>query len=65
VPAEQPISEHARRAARTYGAAADHYSLANFRLLRRSPAKNVPHLLRGVGKLVQVAAYFRHLPELL
>jgi hypothetical protein len=25
----------------------------------------VPHLLRGVGKLVQVAADFRHLPELL
>src|SRR5260370_4902129 len=28
MPADQPLSEHARRAARTYGAAADHYRRA-------------------------------------
>ncbi len=44
MPAERPLSEHARRAARTYGAAADHYSLAALSFWDRFGAATVSRL---------------------
>ena len=52
MPAEQPISEHARRAARTYGAAADHYSLAALNFWDRFGAATVSRLPLTAGHTV-------------
>ena len=41
---DQPLSEHARRAARAYGAAADHYSLASLGFWDRFGAATVARL---------------------
>src|SRR5260370_18454765 len=60
MPADQPLSEHARRAARTYGAAADHYRRAAVSLwggfgdarvsrLRLAPGSAVLDLCCGAG----------------
>ena len=59
-PGEQPLSEHARRAARTYGAAADHYrrpalgfwdrfGAATVSRLRLAPGSGVLDLCCGAG----------------
>jgi ubiquinone/menaquinone biosynthesis C-methylase UbiE len=47
--AEQPSSEHARRAACTFGAAADHYSLASLSFWDRSGAATVSRLPLTAG----------------
>lgn len=50
--AEQPLSEHARRAACTYGAAADHYSSASLSFWDRSGAATVSRLPLTAGYTV-------------
>ena len=50
--AEQPLSEHARRAACTYGAAADHYSLASLSFWDRSGTATVSRLPLTAGHTV-------------
>jgi ubiquinone/menaquinone biosynthesis C-methylase UbiE len=52
VPAERPLSEHARRAACTYGAAADHYSLASLNFWDRFGAATVSRLPLTAGHTV-------------
>jgi len=52
VPAEEPFSEHARRAARTYGAAADHYTLAALDFWDRFGAATVSRLPLTAGHTV-------------
>jgi len=47
--ADQPLSEHARRAARTYGAAADHYGLASLGFWDRFGAATVARLPLAAG----------------
>ena len=47
--ADQPLSEHARRAARTYGAAADHYGLATLGFWNRFGAATVARLPLASG----------------
>lgn len=44
MPAERPLSEYAQRAACTYGAAADHYSLASLKFWDRFGAATVSRL---------------------
>ena len=44
MPAERPLGEHAQRAACTYGAAADHYSLASLNFWDRFGAATVSRL---------------------
>ena len=51
-PAEQPLSEHARRAARTYGAAAGHYRLAALSFWDRFGAATVSRLRLAPGGTV-------------
>jgi len=46
---DQPLSEHARRAARTYGAAADHYGLASLGFWDRFGAATVGRLPLAAG----------------
>jgi len=46
---DQPLSEHARRAARTYGAAADHYGLASLGFWDRFGAATVARLPLAAG----------------
>src|SRR5215469_549747 len=50
--AEQPLGEHARRAARTYGAAADHYSLDSLSFWDRFGAATVARLHLAPGQEV-------------
>ena len=50
--ADQPLSEHARRAARTYGAAADHYGLATLGFWNRFGAATVARLPLAAGDAV-------------
>ena len=50
--AERPLSEHARRAASTYGAAADHYSLASLGFWDRFGAATVSRLPLAAGHAV-------------
>lgn len=50
--AEQPLSQHARRAARTYGAAADHYSLASLSFWDQFGAATVARLHLTAGNTV-------------
>jgi ubiquinone/menaquinone biosynthesis C-methylase UbiE len=50
--AERPLGEHARRAAATYGAAADHYSLAALSFWDRFGAETVSRLPLADGQLV-------------
>ena len=45
----QPLSEHARRAARTYGAAADHYVLASIGSWDRFGVATVARLRLAAG----------------
>ena len=52
MPAERPLSEHARRAACTYGAAADHYSLAALNFWDRFGAATVSRLSLTAGHTV-------------
>ena len=52
MPAERLPSEHARRAARTYGAAADHYSLAALNFWDRFGAATVSRLPLTAGHTV-------------
>jgi ubiquinone/menaquinone biosynthesis C-methylase UbiE len=52
VQAEQLLSEHARRAACTYGAAADHYSSASLSFWDRSGAATVSRLPLTAGSTV-------------
>src|SRR5262249_61501111 len=52
VPAEQPRSEHARRAARTFGAAADHYGLAALGFWDRFGAATLARLPLAAGHIV-------------
>ena len=47
--AEQPLGEHARRAARTYGAAADHYSVGALSFWDRFGAATVSRLPLAAG----------------
>ena len=47
--AEQPLSEHALRAARTYGAAADHYGLPPLSFWDRFGAATVSRLRLAAG----------------
>src|SRR5499427_6974552 len=46
---DQPLSEHAGRAARTYGAAADHYGLASLGFWDRFGAATVTRLPLAAG----------------
>jgi ubiquinone/menaquinone biosynthesis C-methylase UbiE len=50
--AEQPLSEHALRAARTYGAAADHYGLPSLGFWDRFGAATVSRLRLAAGASV-------------
>ena len=50
--AERPLGEHAGRAARTYGAAADHYSLAALNFWDRFGAETVAGLPLAAGHTV-------------
>jgi ubiquinone/menaquinone biosynthesis C-methylase UbiE len=50
--AEQPLGEHVRRAARTYSAAADHYSLASLSFWDRFGAATVSRLHLAPGQEV-------------
>jgi ubiquinone/menaquinone biosynthesis C-methylase UbiE len=50
--AEQPLSEHARRAASTYGAAADHYCLDSLGFWNLFGAASVSRLQLAVGQAV-------------
>lgn len=50
--AERPLGEHARRAARTYGAAADHYGLAALSFWDRFGAATVAGLPLAAGNTV-------------
>ena len=50
--AERPLGEHARRAARTYGAAADHYGLAALSFWDRFGAATVAGLPLAAGHTV-------------
>ena len=50
--AERPLGEHARRAACTYGAAADHYSLASLSFWDRFGAATVSRLPLTAGHTV-------------
>ena len=52
VQAEPPLGEHARRAARTYGAAADHYCLASLSFWDRFGAATVSRLDLRAGQEV-------------
>jgi ubiquinone/menaquinone biosynthesis C-methylase UbiE len=52
VHAERPLGEHARRAARTYGAAADHYGLAALSFWDRFGAATVAGLPLAAGHIV-------------
>jgi ubiquinone/menaquinone biosynthesis C-methylase UbiE len=52
VQAKQPLDEHARRAARTYGAAADHYNLASLSFWDRFGAATVARLPLAAGHIV-------------
>jgi ubiquinone/menaquinone biosynthesis C-methylase UbiE len=52
VQAERPLGEHARRAARTYGAAADHYTLASLSFWDRFGAATVSRLPLAAGQTV-------------
>ena len=49
---DQPLTEHARRAARTYGAAADHYGLASLGFWDRFGAATVTRLSLAAGARV-------------
>src|SRR6516162_4088209 len=49
---DQPLDEHARRAARTYGAAADHYGLASLGFWDRFGAATVARLPLVAGDSV-------------
>ena len=50
--AERPLGEHSRRAARTYGAAADHYGLAALNFWDRFGAETVAGLPLAAGHTV-------------
>ena len=50
--AERPLGEHARRAARTYGAAADHYGLTALSFWDRFGAETVAGLPLAAGQTV-------------
>jgi ubiquinone/menaquinone biosynthesis C-methylase UbiE len=52
VHAERPLGEHARRAARTYGAAADHYGLAALSFWDRFGTATVAGLPLAAGHIV-------------
>ena len=52
MPAERPLGEHARRAARTYGAAADHYGLTALSFWDRFGAETVAGLPLAAGHTV-------------
>jgi ubiquinone/menaquinone biosynthesis C-methylase UbiE len=52
MPAERPLSEHARRAARAYGAAADHYALPALGFWDRFGAATVSRLPLAAGDTV-------------
>jgi ubiquinone/menaquinone biosynthesis C-methylase UbiE len=52
VPAGQPFDDHVQRAARTYGAAADHYSLAALRFWDRFGFATVSRLRLAAGASV-------------
>ena len=52
MPADQPLSEHARRAARTYGAAADHYRRAALSFWDRFGDATVSRLRLAPGSAV-------------
>ena len=49
---EQPLGEHAARAARTYGAAADHYGLASLSFWDRYGSETVSRLPLAAGDAV-------------
>lgn len=49
---EQPLGDHAQRAARTYGAAADHYGLASLSFWDRFGGATVSRLLLAPGATV-------------
>jgi ubiquinone/menaquinone biosynthesis C-methylase UbiE len=49
---DQPLSEHARRAARAYGAAADHYGLASLGFWDRFGRATVARLPLAAGASV-------------
>ena len=52
IPSEQPLSEHALRAACTYGAAADHYGLASLGFWDRFGSATVSRLPLATGNAV-------------